>query len=87
MDTNKKFKNFIDKDKLYALINRNAPTQQELDTILERALKLKGLDLEDVATLLRVTDHEQIYQIMNVAKIVKMKSTANDWYFLPFIPA
>lgn len=71
MDTNKKFKNFIDKDKLYALINRNAPTQQELDTILERALKLKGLDLEDVATLLRVTDHEQIYQIMNVAKIVK----------------
>ncbi len=71
MDTSKKFKNFIDKEKLYSLIEREAPSQEKLDVILKRALELKGLNLEDVATLLRVTDHEQIYQIMNVAKIVK----------------
>lgn len=73
MDATKKFKNFIDKDKLYRLIEGNAPTQAELSEILEKALKLKGLGLEDVAALLRTTDHDQIYQIMETAKKVKQE--------------
>jgi 2-iminoacetate synthase len=73
MDTSKKFKNFIDKDKLYRLIEGNEPTQKELDDVLNRASELKGLGLEDVAMLLRVTDHQQIYQIMETAKKVKQE--------------
>lgn len=73
MDTSKKFKNFIDKDKLYRLIDGNAPTQTELNDILNRASNLKGLNLEDVAALLRVTDHKQIYEIMETAKKVKQE--------------
>ncbi len=73
MDTSKKFKNFIDKEKLYHLIEGNAPTQTELSNILDKALQLKGLDLEDVAALLRTTDHDQIYQIMETAKKVKQE--------------
>lgn len=73
MDTSKKFKNFIDKEKLYRLIEGTAPTQAELSAILDKALQLKGLDLEDVAALLRTTDHDQIYQIMETAKKVKQE--------------
>lgn len=73
MDTSKKFKNFIDKEKLYRLIEGTAPTQAELSAILDKALQLKGLDLEDVAALLRTTNHEQIYQIMETAKKVKQE--------------
>ncbi len=73
MNTHKKFKNFIDKEKLYGLIQGKAPSKAEFTAILQRALQLKGLGLEDVAALLRVSDHEQIYQIMDVAKEVKQE--------------
>lgn len=73
MDTTKKFKNFIDKDKIYALIEGQAPSQSELNEILNKALKLNGLDLHDVAALLRVSDDAQIHQIMETAKICKQQ--------------
>ncbi len=66
-----KFKNFIDREKLYNLVNGSIPTEQELDAVLAKARKLKGLSLEDVAVLLRVTDHEQIHKIMETAKFAK----------------
>lgn len=71
MDSSKKFKNFIDREKLYGLIEGAAPTEDELKQILNKALELKGLGLEDVAALLRVKDHDQIYEIMETAKKVK----------------
>lgn len=71
MDSSKKFKNFIDREKLYGLIEGGAPTETELKQILNKALELKGLGLEDVAALLRVKDHDQIYEIMETAKKVK----------------
>jgi 2-iminoacetate synthase len=71
MDSTKKFKNFIDREKLYGLIEGAAPTETELQQILNKALELKGLGLEDVAALLRVKDHDQIYEIMETAKKVK----------------
>jgi len=71
MDASKKFKNFIDREKLYGLIEGAAPTEAELQQILNKALELKGLGLEDVAALLRVKNHDQIYEIMETAKKVK----------------
>lgn len=71
MDSSKKFKNFIDREKLYGLIEGAAPTEAELQQILNKALELKGLGLEDVAALLRVKNHDQIYEIMETAKKVK----------------
>ena len=71
MDSSKKFKNFIDREKLYGLIEGTAPTEAELQQILNKAMELKGLGLEDVAALLRVKDHDQIYEIMETAKKVK----------------
>jgi 2-iminoacetate synthase len=61
----------IDREKLFCLLEGNEPSFEELNTILEKAHKLKGLDLEDVAALLRVQNAEQIQQIMEVAKYVK----------------
>lgn len=61
----------IDREKLYSMIEGEAPTHQELEQILQKAKDLKGLNLEDVAALLRVEDHDQIYEIMEVAKYVK----------------
>ena len=66
-----KFKNFIDRDKLYGLLQGGEPTEEEVHIVLEKAKKLKGLSLEDVAVLLRVTNHDQIYEIMEVAKYAK----------------
>ncbi|MBO4739775.1 MAG: hypothetical protein J5606_09500 [Bacteroidales bacterium] len=66
-----KFKNFIDREKLYRLIEGSVPTNEELDKVLEKAKALKGLSLEDVALLLRVKDKEQIHKIMQVAKYAK----------------
>lgn len=63
--------NFIDRDKLYAMIEGEAPDKKELDTLLDKARKLNGLSLEDVAALLRVQDHEDIRSIMETAAIVK----------------
>lgn len=53
------------------MIEGAAPTEAELQQILNKALELKGLGLEDVAALLRVKDHDQIYEIMETAKKVK----------------
>lgn len=64
-------RHFIDRDKLYDLANGPAPSQEDLDRILTRARELKGLGLEDVARLLRVEEHGQIRQIMEVAHAVK----------------
>jgi len=61
----------IDREKLFRLLDGNEPSAEELDTILHKAQQLHGLDLEDVAVLLRVREHEKIKQIMEVAKYVK----------------
>ena len=73
MDASKKFKNFIDREKLYGLIEGAAPSEAELQQILNKALELKGLDLKEVAALLRVTNHDQIYEIMETANKVKQE--------------
>ena len=71
MNIEERNKVFIDRDKLFSLIEGKTPTKIEVDAILNKALKLGGLNLEEVATLLRVEDVDIIHNIMETAKIVK----------------
>ena len=61
----------IDREKLFRLLEGNEPSNEELNTILEKAYQLQGLDLEDVSALLRVQNPNKIKKIMEVAKYVK----------------
>jgi len=54
-----KNKEFINRDRLYELLDRREPTDVELDEILNRAFQLRGLTLDDVASLLVVEDPER----------------------------
>ena len=63
--------NFIDRNKLYGLIDGAIPSKSALDAVLDKAAKLKGLSLEEVAMLLRVKDVVHIQKIMDTAKQVK----------------
>ena len=71
MNKEEKFQNFIDRNKLYAMIEGAVPSKEELNAILQKASMLNGLSLEEVATLLRVEDHDDILTIMEMAKRVK----------------
>ena len=63
--------NFIDRDKLYGLLQNNVPTESELNDILNKARKLKGLSLEDVAKLLCVEEEADIRKILDTAHYCK----------------
>lgn len=71
MSRHEKEKPFIDRDELYSLIEEKAPSESELNAILNKALKFKGLDRREVASLLRVSDPAQIQEIMEAARTVK----------------
>ncbi|HEY3277783.1 MAG TPA: [FeFe] hydrogenase H-cluster radical SAM maturase HydG [Syntrophorhabdaceae bacterium] len=71
MATHEKEKPFIDREKLYGLIEEKTPSQAELESILNKSLQFKGLNLSEVAALLRVSEPAQIRQIMNAARSVK----------------
>lgn len=64
-------KTFIDTEKLYGLLDGPVPTDAEVDAIVAKALELKGLGLEDVAALLRVTDPVNMEKIRQTANTVK----------------
>ena len=67
----KKGKGFIDRERLYGMLGRHAPSTGELNEILNRAFQLKGLSLNDVASLLAVEDSAGIREIMDCARHVK----------------
>ncbi|MDP4281756.1 MAG: [FeFe] hydrogenase H-cluster radical SAM maturase HydG [Bacteroidota bacterium] len=71
MNKNERNKLFIDRDKLYSLLDKKVPQLSQVQDILSKALKLKGLNLEEVATLLRVEDPAMIHLIMETARRVK----------------
>ena len=72
MNIEERNKVFIDRDKLFSLIEGKTPTQNEVNEILNKALKLQGLNLEEVATLLRVEDVNTICK--NLKKIEQIKT-------------
>ena len=53
------------------MLEGEAPTGHELDTILNHARELHGLGLEEVAALLRVEREEDIEKILNTAHYAK----------------
>jgi 2-iminoacetate synthase len=67
----KKGQGFIDRERLYDMLDRDAPSSGGLDEILNRAFQLKGLPLDDVASLLTVEDPAQIRKIIDCARYVK----------------
>ncbi|MBP3763340.1 MAG: [FeFe] hydrogenase H-cluster radical SAM maturase HydG [Bacteroidales bacterium] len=66
-----KHTNFIDREKLYGLLENNTPAESELNDILNKARKLKGLNLDDVAKLLCVEDETSIAKILDTAHYCK----------------
>lgn len=63
--------NFIDRDKLYGLLDDKAPSTSELNDILNKARQLKGLNLKEVARLLCVEDEADIQKILDTAMYAK----------------
>ena len=53
------------------MLTDNVPSQDELNSILNKARKLKGLNLEDVAKLLCVEDEADIQKILDTAEYCK----------------
>ena len=49
------------------------PTESKIDQILNNALELKGLTLEETAYLLNIDDNEALNKLFKTAKIVKEK--------------
>ena len=66
-----KHTNFIDREKLYGMLENNTPTESELNDILNKARRLKGLNLEEVAKLLCVEDEASIGKILDTAHYCK----------------
>ena len=66
-----KHQNFIDRDKLYGMLDNNAPTEGQIIDILTKARQLKGLNLDDVAKLLCVEDEINIQRILDTAEFCK----------------
>ncbi|MBP9022711.1 MAG: [FeFe] hydrogenase H-cluster radical SAM maturase HydG [Spirochaetes bacterium] len=63
-------KNFIDREKLYTLSDVKY-TDSEIDTILNKALRLKGISVEEAGKLINVTDSNNMNKIMSAAGKVK----------------
>ena len=63
--------NFINRDKLYSMLEQPAPGESTLNDILNKARKLKGLNLDDVANLLNVEDEAGIKKILDTAEYCK----------------
>ena len=57
---------FIDREKLYGLIDQKV-TDSQVDEVLNRAMQLKGLDLKDAAVLLNIKDEKQRNKVFEAA--------------------
>ncbi|MBN2545176.1 MAG: [FeFe] hydrogenase H-cluster radical SAM maturase HydG [Spirochaetes bacterium] len=67
----KKRTNFINKKKLYQLLDQKPISDSQTDQIFNKALKLKGLSLSDAAKLLTISDDEKLIKLLNCSSIVK----------------
>lgn len=67
----------ICEDKIYSLLEKNTCSgsidAKNIDTILNKALDLKGISLEETACLLNVEDEGTLEKIFRTAKLVKEK--------------
>ena len=63
---------FINEDKINDLVETK-PTKEQINTVLDKALSLKGLTIEEAAVLLNVEDDNILENLYKAAKIVKEK--------------
>ncbi len=70
-------KNFIDRAYLYELSVRREPDAGELDEILNKAMKLKGLNLKEVSALLQIKGKEQMEKLFKAANLIKQEIYGN----------
>lgn len=74
---------FIDRDKLYGMMEQN-PTESDVDRVLNKAMNLKGLELEDAAVLLNVKDEKMREKVFAAAG--KAKETIYGKRIVLFAP-
>ncbi len=78
----KPFSESIDENEIFALLKQNnAPSESELEAILEKAKQLKGLDADDVAKLLQIEDKSQLQKLFQTALHVKEAIYGNRLVF------
>lgn len=69
---------FIDDERINHLIhNEQCPTSEEVDAIVEKARACHGLNLEEVATLIRTQDPDDLDKIFHAAKEIKQAIYGN----------
>lgn len=62
---------FIDENKIDQLINESCPKDGVVDDVLNKALKLQGLTVEDAAVLLNIQDKKQLDKLFKAAATIK----------------
>ena len=74
----KKQTKFINETKIHELLkNEEQPSSTEVNHIVNKALKSQGLDINEVATLLRVEDSSQLDTIFKAAMRIKQNIYGN----------
>ena len=72
--------NFIDEEKIHSLIKQKEnPIKSEIKRILNKALQLKGLDLEEVAALINIKGKESLS--LGTFTI----ASEQPWFFFVFV--
>ncbi len=65
------FKDFIDREKIYNLINEKPPATEEIDKVLAKASLMKGLTTHEASLLLNASKVEDVQKILSTAGKVK----------------
>ena len=64
--------NFINEQKIWEILENNQnPDDQRIHKVLEKALGMKGLNLEEVAILTGIKDPEMLSELYKAANTVK----------------
>ncbi len=65
------YSDFFNHEELKGLSERPAPTEGELNAVIDKAMNLKGLSAEEASVLLAVQDQSQIRRLMEAAEKAK----------------
>lgn len=69
---------FIDDERIHRLLNPDSkPSSNEVDRIVEKALKLDGLSIEEVATLIQVEDDSLLEKVFAASTTIKKNIYGN----------
>ena len=73
-----KYENFIDEDKILNLIEKNLePSQDSINSVLNKAMMLKGLDIDDASILLNINKPDQLQMLFDTASKIKNEIYGN----------